>query len=90
MHLSSALLIRGLFLAMVSTVHAQGVQISGGVDGRFISEGNPTSNELKLEGLFLNFRKVWSDDLGDRWILVGQVDFDDNFQQIRPYQVYLQ
>lgn len=51
----------------------------------------PDSTEhLRLEGVFLNVRKVWSDDMGDRWIGVAQVDFDDNFQRIRPYQLYLQ
>lgn len=44
----------------------------------------------QLTGAFLNLRKVWSDQFGDRWIGVAQGDFDDNFQRIRPYQIYLQ
>jgi hypothetical protein len=79
----------GLPLA-APALHAEGVQISGGLDLRFVDENNPRSSEFKVEGAFINLRKVWSDDFGDRWILVGQADFDDNFERIRPYQLSLQ
>lgn len=69
---------------------AQGLQLSGGVDGRYTHESNPTADNFELRGLFVNLRKVWSDEAGDRWIAVGQVDFDHNFEEVRPYQVYLQ
>ena len=76
------------------TAHAQGLQLSGGIDGRVTNEREPDGEDpgtrARLEGAFLNLRKVWSDDLGDRWIGVAQVDVDDNAHRIRPYQVYLQ
>lgn len=77
----------GIFPAVL---HAQGWQLSGGLDARYTQESHPRDDELKLEGAFLNLRKVWSDDLGDRWWLVAQADFDDNLEEIRPYQAYLQ
>jgi hypothetical protein len=70
---------------------AQGVQISGGLDTRYTrTSPGGGAGEVSLEGLFLNLRKVWSDETGDRWIGVAQVDFDDNFERIQPYQIYLQ
>jgi len=69
---------------------AEGLQLSGGIDGRFTHENHPRRDEVALKGLFLNLRQVWADESGDRWIGVGQVDFDNNFEDIRPYQVYLQ
>ena len=70
--------------------HAQSLTISGGADGRYTYETDPDVHTLELRGLFLNLRKVWSDAAGDRWIGVAQADFDHNFEDIRPYQVYLQ
>lgn len=69
---------------------AEGLQLSGGVDGRYTHESQPQRDEVKLHGLFLNLRQVWADETGDRWIGVAQADFDNNFQDIAPYQVYLQ
>lgn len=69
---------------------AEGLQLSGGVDGRYTHENHPQRDEVKLHGLFLNLRQVWADETGDRWIGVAQADFDNNFQDITPYQVYLQ
>jgi len=69
---------------------AEGLQVSGGVDGRYTHENHPQSDEFELRGLFLNLRQVWADEMGDRWIGVAQADFDHNFEDIRPYQVYLQ
>ena len=84
-------------LTCAASLHAQGVQVSGGIDAR-VSNTEPEnpdeavddSARAWLQGAFLNFRKVWSDSLGDRWIGVAQVDAEDNFDRIRPYQVYLQ
>jgi hypothetical protein len=71
--------------------YAENLTLSGGVDGRYVGESRDGAEDgFELHGLFLNLRKVWSDEMGDRWIGVAQVDFDDNFQRIRPYQVYLQ
>lgn len=84
------------FLAIALTVwplaghaRAQTRAISGGVDvrGTAMRESDP---ELVLEGLFLNFRQVFRDDLGDRWIAVVQGDADHNFERVRPYQTYVQ
>ncbi|MBL9188325.1 MAG: hypothetical protein JNK23_12645 [Opitutaceae bacterium] len=50
----------------------------------------PRDTEAELAGAFLNFRQVWADASGDRWIGVAQLDFDHNFDEVRPYQVYLQ
>lgn len=69
---------------------AEGLQLSGGVDGRYTHENHPRSDEVELNGLFLNLRQVWADESGDRWIGVAQVDFDNNFENIAPYQLYLQ
>lgn len=81
-------------LLYASFAGAQGLQISGGLDGRFTNEGeNQGETGLyrpQLTGAFLNLRKVWSDGYGDRWIGVAQGDFDDNFRRIRPYQAYVQ
>lgn len=87
-----------LSLAMLAStgLEAQGIQISGGLDGRVTNQDAENPGEVKddfrplLEGAFFNLRKVWSDAFGDRWIGVAQTDFDDNLQRIRPYQVYLQ
>lgn len=69
---------------------SQNLQVSGGLDTRYTHESPAQTDDFKLEGAFLNLRKVWSDEFGDRWFGVAQADFDDNFQRIRPYQVYLQ
>ncbi|MDE2026985.1 MAG: hypothetical protein KGJ11_00410 [Candidatus Omnitrophica bacterium] len=68
---------------------AGSLQVSGGVDGRYINT-NGNDNDAVLQGAFLNFRKIFSDESGDRWIAVGQLDADDNFKKIRPYQTYIQ
>ena len=78
-------------LAGVSPLCAQGVQVSGGIDTRYTRQSpDGGTGDLRLEGLFLNLRKVWTDDTADRWIGVAQADFDDNFERIQPYQLYLQ
>lgn len=71
-----------------SVALSQGVQLSGGMDARYIAEDG--TQKAELEGLFLNLRKVISDEEGDRWILVGQVDAEKNLEEIRPYQTYIQ
>ena len=79
------------FLGMAQ---AQSLQVSGGLDARATNERESLTEtgpfQPQLTGAFLNLRKVWSDGYGDRWIGVAQVDFDDNFQRVRPYQLYLQ
>lgn len=70
-------------------VKASNPQISGGVDLRYLNQ-NGDKNFFRAEGLFLNFRKVFSDRKGDRVITVGQIDWDDNFDKLRPYQTFIQ
>lgn len=85
-------ILSGLVILLIFTPHlseAGGFQISGGADGRY-THTDGGENDVELEGLFLNFRKVFSDKKGDRLIAVGQIDMDDNFKEIRPYQTYLQ
>lgn len=74
------------------SAYAQGLQVSGGLNGRVTNEHDNEIDRFqpRLTGAFLNLRKVWSDEFGDRWIGVAQADFDDNLRRVRPYQVYLQ
>src|SRR5574341_29049 len=64
-------------------------QVSGGVDLRYLNRKGD-KNSLRAEGVFLNFRKVFSDPKKDRVITMGQIDWDDNFDKLRPYQTYIQ
>jgi len=76
-------------ILMPNLSEAGSFQVSGGADARFVNTDGD-ENDVKLEGLFLNLRKVISDEKGDRLIAVGQLDMDHNFEEIRPYQTYLQ
>lgn len=79
-----------LAFGSVEALSAEALEISGGVDARYRHENYPQKEDAELHGVFLNLRQVWSDDAGDRWIAVAQADFDHNFADIRPYQLYLQ
>ena len=79
-----------VLVVLTETAYSQGFQLSGGLDARYARPEDGEKYKPRLEGAFLNIRKVWADDLGDRWIGVAQADFDDNLQRIRPYQLYLQ
>lgn len=68
---------------------AQSLQLSGGFDSRY-SKSNGEPNTFDLHGAFLNLRKVFSDELGDRLILVTQYDFEDNFRESHFYYTYAQ
>lgn len=79
-----------IFLISVPCLSSAGnFQISGGADIRF-KKVDGGENHVELEGLFFNFRKVFSDKKGDRLIAVVQLDIDHNFKDIRSYQTYLQ
>jgi len=72
---------------------ADATQLSGGVDGRYLSQqplwGAVAGEDgLNLRGSFLNIRQVISDDKGDRYILVAQLDANDNLDELEAYQVY--
>lgn len=77
-----------IMLLLPAPTVAVELQTSGGMDARLMHKDGNTKGIL--EGLFLNVRKVFRDAEGDRLILVGQMDADDNFERIRPYQTYLQ
>lgn len=85
-----------MLFTFAASPRAQGMQVSGGVDARATNQDTDdpqvvdAQGHLRVQGAFLNVRKVWSDDLGDRWIGVAQADADDNFHRIRPYQLYAQ
>lgn len=80
----------GLIAMLPLPLRSAGLQLSGGVDARYTHENHPQDDDAELRGVFLNLRQVWSDQTGDRWIGVAQADFDHNFEDVRPYQVYLQ
>jgi len=80
-----------LLLMADAPAHADATQISGGLDGRALSQDplwGAGEEGVRLHGAFLNLRHVISDDSGDRYILVGQVDANDNFEELEAYQVY--
>lgn len=81
-----------VFLAVASnSANADVTQVSGGLDGRALSHElrwNGGEEGARLHGAFLNLRHVISDAGGDRYILVGQLDADNNFTELGPYQVY--
>lgn len=87
------LLVLALLLVVDVPAQADATQISGGLDGRATSKDplwGAGEEGIKLHGAFLNLRHVISDDSGDRYILVGQVDANDNFEELEAYQVYAQ
>lgn len=65
------------------------MQVSGGFDNRY-RKANREPNTFELHGAFLNLRTVFSDELGDRLILVTQYDFEDNFRESHFYYTYAQ
>ncbi len=69
---------------------AQGLQLSGGIDARYTRSSVADADGFELRGLFLNLRKVWADEAGDRWIAVAQADAEHDLEEVRPYQLYLQ
>lgn len=76
-------------LSASGTANAGRPQFAGGLDARFITR-NDEQSEAVIEGAFLNMRKVFSDNKADRFIAVAQIDWEDNFASLRPYQTYVQ
>lgn len=72
-------------LLLVLPMSAAAQVLSGGVDARYTS-----GEAVEVRGVFLNWRQVWSDELGDRWIGVAQVDLEHNLSEVLPYQMYAQ
>lgn len=64
-------------------------QVSGGLDGRGYWQ-EFKSPKTELYAAYFNFRKVFSDDLGDRWILSLQGDAEHDLKEVRSYQSFLQ
>ncbi len=79
----------GVMLLLSTFARGENIQVSGGADLRYRNI-ETKENEFEIEGLFLNLREVFRDEEGDRLIAVGQIDFDNNFEHVRPYQTYLQ
>ena len=70
-------------------VDAQSFTLSGGLDLRAGVLANPRLESVTgLSSLFVNFRKVLADDAGDRFILVGQVDVEEEIARTRLYNAY--
>lgn len=81
------------FLVIPAQVKADATQISGGLDGRALSEAplwGVGEETLNLHGAFVNLRHVISDEKGDRYIFVAQMDANDNLSEFEAYQVYAQ
>jgi len=87
------ILIALFFLITPAHLYADATQISGGLDGRALSK-NPLwgagEEDLNLHGAFVNLRHVISDEKGDRYIFVAQMDANDNMNEFKAYQVYAQ
>lgn len=83
------LLIGFMLSVLISNLQAQSLQVAGGFDTRY-KKANGEQNTFELRGAFLNLRKVFSDELGDRLILVTQYDFEDNFRESHFYYTYAQ
>lgn len=82
-----------LLLMVYLPARADVTQISGGLDGRALSQDprwGSGEEGVRLHGAFVNLRQVISDETGDRYILVGQVDANNNFEELEAYQVYAQ
>lgn len=88
------LLVMALLLVLDMPAQADATQLSGGLDSRLAANapvwGGSGEQGLKLHGAFVNLRHVISDASGDRYILVGQLDADDNLEELEAYQVYAQ
>lgn len=68
---------------------AQGMTLSGGLDLRAGLEVSPEVKSLTgLSSLFVNLRKVFADEAGDRFILAAQVDVEEDLARTHMYQVY--
>ncbi len=85
-----ALLLATAFIIMgPASVCAQSFTLSGGLDLRAGVLTNPRlASVTGLSSLFVNFRKVLADDAGDRFILVGQVDVEEEIARTRLYNAY--
>ena len=79
-----------LMLALAPLLASDTPTFSGGLDVRASYASPPRDSNVAVRGAFLNVRQVWGDAAGDRWIGVAQVDVENDFEDVRPYQVYLQ
>lgn len=88
-----SIFIISLFFAPQKQVEADVTQISAGLDVRGLTK-NPLwgagEEGLNLHGAFVNLRQVISDEKGDRYIFVAQLDANNNLNEIEAYQVYAQ
>lgn len=70
------------------TAFGDSLTASGGLDAHM--EMGTDGADARLEGLFLNLRRIVSEKEADRWILVLQTDSGENFKEPHLYQTYAQ
>lgn len=75
------------WLVAVPTANAQSLTLSGGLDLRSEVVAPPVGWDAGL-GVFVNVRKVFADERGDRFVLVAQVDLEEELERSHLYQVY--
>lgn len=80
-------LLAALFAIVPAQAWAQKTVLTGGADLRAETGGEDFAG---VEGLFLNFRQVFTQGDADRWIVVVQGDSGENFERPRLYQTYVQ
>ncbi len=86
----TAVAVAGLGLLPAPT-RAQSTTLSGGLDLRAGLRVHPQVDAVTgLSGSFVNLRKVFADTKGDRFILVGQVDVEEEIRDTHLYNVYAQ
>jgi hypothetical protein len=75
--------------ALPALALAQSTVLTGGIDLRAGARATPQLEPLTgLSSLFINLRHVFADEEGDRFILVGQVDVEEELRHSHLYQVY--
>jgi len=80
-------------LIIPAQVNADAAQVSAGLDARALSTDplwGAGEEGANLHGAFFNLRQVISDEKGDRYIFVAQLDANDNLEELEAYQVYAQ
>lgn len=80
-----------VFTLRPTGARGQSMTLAGGLDLRGGLQVHPeVASVTGLSSLFLNLRKVFADEEGDRFILVGQVDVEEELRRTHLYQAYAQ
>lgn len=78
-----------LLAAAAGRAHAQSTSIAGGLDVRAGGQTTPEERPVTgLSALFVNLRNVQADEKGDRFILVVQVDVEEELSETHLYNTY--